>query len=239
MFDKITKTQFIILGIVLGLCLIISSKVISKSISKNEVTVTGSAFEYVTSDSAKWNFVIRATNSNRIQAYKKLEADTPIVVDFLTKNSIKKEEIEVLSTNTWEEYNYQNGSRGEVARYVFEKTISVSSKDVNLIKETALKTGELVEKGVTINGTSPQYFYSKIAEKKPTLLEAATKDAKVRAEGILSATNNKVGKIRSARMGVFQITPADSNEVADWGINDSTTIEKKITAVANVVFSIK
>ena len=40
-------------------------------------------------------------------------------------------------------------------------------------------------------------------------------------------------------MGVMQITPADSNEVSDWGINDSSTIDKKITAVANVVFSVK
>ena len=40
-------------------------------------------------------------------------------------------------------------------------------------------------------------------------------------------------------MGVFQITPADSNSVSDYGISDLTTIDKKATAVANVVFSIK
>ena len=85
----------------------------------------------------------------------------------------------------------------------------------------------------------PEYFYSKLSEKKPALLEEATKDAKLRAKGMLKATNNRVGKIRSVRMGVFQITPADSNEVSNWGINDSSTIEKKITAVANVVFMIK
>ena len=40
-------------------------------------------------------------------------------------------------------------------------------------------------------------------------------------------------------MGVFQITPPDSNEVSDWGINDTSSIEKKVTAVSNVVFGIR
>ena len=40
-------------------------------------------------------------------------------------------------------------------------------------------------------------------------------------------------------MGVFQITDATSNDVSDMGINDTSTIDKKVTAVANVVFKIK
>ena len=56
---------------------------------------------------------------------------------------------------------------------------------------------------------------------------------------MLSATNNKVGKISSVKMGVFQITPADSTEVSDYGMNDTSCVEKKVTAVANVVFGIK
>jgi hypothetical protein len=35
---------------------------------------------------------------------------------------------------------------------------------------------------------------------------------------------------------VFQITPADSTDVSDWGINDTSTVAKKVTAVVNVSF---
>ena len=51
--------------------------------------------------------------------------------------------------------------------------------------------------------------------------------------------NNNVGKIQSVRMGVYQITPVDSTDVSDMGINDSSTIDKKVTAVANISFKIK
>ena len=56
---------------------------------------------------------------------------------------------------------------------------------------------------------------------------------------MLEATNAHVGKVSSMRMGVFQITPADSTMVSDMGINDTTSIDKKVTAVANVVFKVK
>ena len=74
---------------------------------------------------------------------------------------------------------------------------------------------------------------------KVELLEEATNDAKERASAMLKATHNKVGKIQSVKMGVFQITDVDSTNVSDMGINDTSTIDKKVTAVANVVFKIK
>ena len=46
-------------------------------------------------------------------------------------------------------------------------------------------------------------------------------------------------KIQSVKMGVFQITSAQSTNVSDSGIYDTSSIDKKVTAVANVVFKIK
>ena len=71
------------------------------------------------------------------------------------------------------------------------------------------------------------------------MLEKATKNAQQRAEAMLKATNNKVGKIKSVNMGVFQITPVDSTDVSDSGISDTTSIEKKVTSVANVTFRVR
>ena len=79
----------------------------------------------------------------------------------------------------------------------------------------------------------------KIEAIKVDLLKEAGLDAKQRASSMLEATNAKVGKVKSMRMGVFQITPVDSTMVSDMGINDTTSIDKKVTAVANVVFKVK
>ena len=123
--------------------------------------------------------------------------------------------------------------------YNYSQELKITSDNPELINKTYLAVPSLIQKGITIQAYPPEYYYSNLNKKKAELLSAATADAKVRAQGMLKATNNRVGKISSLKMGVMQITPADSNEVSDWGINDSSTIDKKITAVANVVFSVK
>jgi hypothetical protein len=44
--------------------------------------------------------------------------------------------------------------------------------------------------------------------------------------------------MHSADMGVFQITPVNSYEVSSWGMNDTSSLEKKVNAVVHVDFGI-
>ena len=47
----------------------------------------------------------------------------------------------------------------------------------------------------------------------------STEDARLRAEKIAEFSEGKLGKIVSAKMGVFQITGQNSNEDYFWGGN--------------------
>ena len=71
------------------------------------------------------------------------------------------------------------------------------------------------------------------------MLARATENAKQRAENMAKATGNKIGVIRSARMGVLQITPGTSTDVSDMGINDTSSLDKKVTAVVTASFAIE
>jgi hypothetical protein len=45
--------------------------------------------------------------------------------------------------------------------------------------------------------------------------------------------------VRDAKTGVFQITSRNSTDVSDWGIYDTSSIDKDITAVVSVTFGIE
>ena len=70
-------------------------------------------------------------------------------------------------------------------------------------------------------------------------MEKAANDAKARANSALKVNGNKTGKILNVKTGVFQITAPDSTMVSDGGMNDTETIEKKVSAVVKVTFEIK
>jgi hypothetical protein len=71
------------------------------------------------------------------------------------------------------------------------------------------------------------------------MLSEATADARQRAEQILKSAGSRLGPVRSVRTGVFQITRPHSTEVSDYGMYDTSTIEKDITAVLTLSFAVQ
>lgn len=242
MYEKFKDFQLAILGVCLAIGLIFAALISTTNLSKDSISVTGSAFEIVKSDSANWTFSIKSRETTKLQAYKKIKEQLPVVEQYILSKGFTKDQIEIKLANSYETYKSNpNGSVSSlIDYYTYEQPIKISSKDVEKIKEIATSYQELTEKGINISSyEEPQYHYSKLADLKVKLLQQATTDARNRAKSMLKSNHNRLGKIRSAKMGVFQITPVDSNDVSDSGYNDLSSIEKKVTAVANVTFAIK
>lgn len=241
MFEKLEKLQIIILSVILAAGLICATKIATSQLSKDVISVTGSSYKTVTSDSGRLEFRIMTRKPTKALAYDTISKQVPEVKDFIKSKGFDETEIEIKAPNGY--YTYKTLPNGnttnEIAYYNISQPMYVSSKDVQKVKALSTELQALITNGIDIDAYNPEYFYSKLANDKVAMLEEATKDAKQRADAMLKATHNRTGKIQSVRMGVFQITPEDSTNVSDMGISDTSTIEKKITSVANVTFRIK
>ncbi len=120
-----------------------------------------------------------------------------------------------------------------VARNRLSQQVRVTSNDVQQIAGLATTSTELIEQGVTFQSDAPRYFYTKIADLKLDMIALATENARARATTIAEKAGSKVRGVRDARAGVFQINPLYTDEVSDYGVNDTTSIEKEISAVVN------
>ena len=240
MFERLEKFQILTVGITFSLALILCANLVSTSFSKNVISVTGSAYEIVKSDIGSLNFIIQVKRPNKQEAYNVAQTQVKSVISYLENKGIK--DYELKSPNGYNTYKRdpKTGYTTDVIDgYNLSQPIFIKSDNVELIKDIALDIQSLIGKGIDITVNTPSYNYSKLPELKVSLLEKASQDAKNRASSMLKATHNRVGKIQSVRMGVYQITPVDSTDVSDMGINDSSTIDKKVTAVANISFKIK
>ena len=242
MLERIEKLQVAILGLLLAFGLIAAVKSGVSPFARNSVTVTGSAYEIVQSDSGNLEISLSVRRPTKAIAYSTAKKQLPEILKYLeSKGFDTKKDVDVKSMNGYESYKYTpNGvNTNEIAYYQLSQPIVIKSNDVNKIKDISLDITSLMDKGIDIDVRNANYSYSKLSDLKVDLLNRATKDAKQRASAMLKSTNNRVGKIESVRMGVFQITPVDSTDVSDMCINDTSTIEKKITAVSNVTFKVK
>ncbi len=242
MYQKFKDFQLLLASGVIFFATLIAMGMLTSTLSGKEVSAKGSAYQIVNSDEAMWRIEVVAKSPSKTAAYSKLKNDVNKVIHYLRLQNIDEKDMEFLTITSYPnfELNPKTGySTNKVESYTYSQTIQITSSDVEKIKNLSNEIQTVNSQGVDINSMQPEYYYSKIADLKVELLSQATKDAKERANAMLKATNNHVGSIKSVKMGIFQITQKNSTDVSDWGINDTSTIEKKVTAVANVVFEVK
>jgi hypothetical protein len=68
------------------------------------------------------------------------------------------------------------------------------------------------------------------------MIEAATTDAKERADKIAENAGSSLGELKDAEMGVFQITGQNTSEDYSWGGSFNTSSKKK---TANITIRLK
>ncbi|MFA7677054.1 MAG: SIMPL domain-containing protein [Candidatus Omnitrophota bacterium] len=240
------NVQIIILGLCIAGATIFSSLVISKGMmqikkfSNEVIEVTGSADKKIVSDYIVWNSGFSRRDAKMTVAFDKLKNDLRAVKEYLLSKGVKEEEIVVPQVDTKILYkkNEKGNNTNEIEAYLISQAIEVRSYDVKKVDDIARQATELINQDIQFISASPEYFYTKLAELKHEMLAKATKDAKQRAEQMANSTGNKIGLMRSAKMGTFQINPVNSYDVSWYGNNDTSSYEKKVTAVVNVSFAI-
>lgn len=204
------------------------------------ITVTGSAKRRISSDLVVWSAGVSAQAPQLADSYKQLSDSIPRIKQYLLSKGIPEEQMTVssITTMTLKRRDSEGNETSEITGYSLSQQIEVRSSDVAKISQVAREATELINQGILIESSAPRYYYTKIGDLKVEMLGEAAKDAKERAEKIASSTGNSIGSVRSAKMGVLQITAADSTDVSDYGVYDTSTIEKDMTAVVNVSFAV-
>ncbi len=207
---------------------------------EQSITVTGSARKRIKSDLVVWRAGVSYQASQLSEAYKALSDNVPKVKQYLISKGVTEDQITIssISSTTLHEKNSNGEETGQITGYSLRQELMVRSTDVDKIEKLAREATELINQGILLESNPPEYLYTKLGDLKIEMLAEAAKDAKVRAQQIASSTGSSIGSVRTARMGVMQITPADSNDVSDSGMNDTSSLEKDITAVVNVGFAV-
>lgn len=247
MLEKENKSfVWVLVAIILSVGLVFSSYIITMGVKDmkgpgNSLSVKGSAKQQITSDLVVWTGSFSTQSQILSDAFKNLKDSEAKVKAYLIKQGIAEKDIIFSSINTGTNYVIlPNGAyTNQIDSYRLYQNVEIKSSDIEKISGIARSATDLINEGVEFQSNPPQYFYTKLADLKIDMIALATQDAKTRAEKMLNATGNKVGKLNSASVGVFQITPLYSGEISDYGINDTSSIEKEITSVVTCEFEVK
>ena len=233
-------------GFLISVGIIVAAWIVSESFedikrSGQTITVKGYAEKDIVSDLASWSCVYSVKSVDLTESYRELEEDGKLVFDYLASQGFDSSKIKIKPIQTIKNNRTLPNGRmtDEVMSYTLQKRLTIESENVEKIRDISQNSTVLIKEGVEFISNSPQYFFTKLNDLKIEMLEEATKDAKERAETLAQSSGSEVGSLTSARQGVFQITSLNSNEVSNYGVYDTYSLNKTIKAVVTVKFSIE
>jgi hypothetical protein len=210
--------------------------------NKGYVTVKGFAKQDITSDLGIFEATITAENPDLKLSYATLAADKGKVESFITsKYGITDNEIELEPASISEIYkiNERGYNTDEFVKYILRQNIKIESNNVQNIAKLSAGIVDILDEGVKLTVSYPQYIYTGLDDLKIEMIGRATDNARQRALKIAKEGKFKLGPIASVRVGIFQITPKNSTEISNYGMNDTSSIDKEIKSVVEIQYFVK
>lgn len=244
----------ILIAIIIGLSWIAGAALLGRSwvrgrTSDDIIRVVGSARRPITSDFIIWRGSVGRTAPQMATAYAQLEGDTGKVIAYLKSKGIAGAEIFPQSVTTQTLYQRTLDANGQevsddstlrpIAGYRLQQEIEMRSNKLQLLDDLSRKSSELLARGVPFQSQSPLYLFTKLSDLKVQMQAEAAKDARSRAQGIAQAAGGSLGEMRWARMSAPSLTPLYSGSDNDGGVDDTSSLEKKITAIVTVGYAVK
>jgi uncharacterized protein len=231
----------LVAGMFLSAGLVGSAFLASRSylLNSQNIVVTGSARTNVTSDLVIWSGAFSVEGASLNEAHQRLKADLDKVKVFLGSRGLTNFSVASINIQQLKSREGSGTDAQQTVGYRLSRGLTIKSADLDRVTEMDAASSELVGQGVEFTSNPLQFLYTKSAEAKVEMLAEATKDARMRADQMAHQGGRQIDSLRSARMGVFQITPLYETETAWGGVNDTTSRQKTITAVISATFALR
>ncbi|MBR2357715.1 MAG: SIMPL domain-containing protein [Lentisphaeria bacterium] len=214
--------------------------------TEKSITVKGVAEKTVKSDIAAFNCSISVKNKNKAEGYAALNKASQILcakLDSLGFTADVREDESIYCADIYRTITTKERGK-EIKENIFDHyyltySVRVRTNKVDVVAKNILKIHELAMRKLDVSITAPQYFISNPEQYKLELVNAASASAAERARTAARQSGSDLGPLMTARQGVIQITRSASNDTSDYGMYDTTSIQKVIRLVMTMEFALK
>ncbi len=232
------------LALVLAIGLVVSSAVVSKFFLRVRqekcIVVKGTAQADVSADVGVFGCGVSVRAASQTNGFAVVKQQSMMVLEKLAELGVVPAciEEEGFAASTVFKRDAEGRLTSEADGFEVSWRAEVSSTDVELVKRAARELAGLLRYGVLVEVSGPRFFVSDLDAVKKDLLKAATADGLERARILAANGQGKVGELTAARQGVFQITKRNSSETDDYGVYDTSAIEKTVRAVVTLEYAV-
>lgn len=241
MSDKCCKMGLVLSVVLLALGVAYAGGQVHKGLVNfksfdRSVTMKGLAQRDVVADLAIWPIAYTETGNDLATLQDLMDERGRAILNFLKKYGIAGDEVELQQVQVQDlmaqSYRQNNAV---INRYILTQTYLVRTNNIEAVSKASKELGSLIRKGVVFSqsgSTAPTYLFTKLNDIKPAMIAEATKNARAAAREFAENSGQKVGGIKYASQGVFQILPRDET----YTVPESQQKNKTVRIVSTIRF---
>ena len=248
--DNKNSLPLIIFGIISALGLIAAAFVLGtqfKNLKQSgTITVKGLAEAPYKANLAQIQMGVSAWGQDYAGALANGKNDFKALQQFVASKgfSISSQNVTPISVEPYNEdyVDEQGQTRTRQNGYKATQTLSISSQELNKITNMLAQVQNYRISHESVTFEKPQYLLNDLEKIKHDLIAKATDDANKRAEEFAKTGHAKVGVMRSASQGSFNILDAHNPDTDDsdyGGTYDKDGVDKLVRLVVTIDYAIE
>ena len=205
------------------------------------VEVKGLAEQEVVANLALWPLRFVATGNDLKVTQAEISRESREVFAFLGRHRIDTAGVQLQGLEVSDAFANRFQTERTGPRYVIQQTLIVRSADPNAVLAASQRVSELVAAGVVLSSSGefgiggPTFVFTRLNQLKPTMIAAATANARAAAEQFARDSRSTLGGIRQASQGVFVILPRDQAP----GVSEESQLHKTVRVVSTVQYFLR
>ena len=215
--------QGVLAAFVLGLMLVCAVRTL-KSFD-DTVKVRGLCEKEVPADRVVWRIRYSEKDNSLADLRSTVQRNNNIIVSKLREAGFKDDEIKVGNASYDDRYTYANNVSQITFRYQVDQTVTVFTKNLDLVRklQQTLET-DLVNQNILANSWA-DYQYLGLNDIKPAMIAESLENARAAADEFAKNSHSKIGKMRTASQGYFEVEDLDENTPQVKKVRVVTTVE--------------
>ena len=221
--NMIQGGSIVLAALVLGLFMVWTVKTLKSY--DDTVKVRGLCEKEVPADRVVWRISYSEKSNSLADLRMVLKRNNDIIAGKLREAGFSEEEIKVGNANYDDRYSYSNDVSRITYRYQANQTVTVFTNKLDLVRklQQTLET-DLVNQNILANSWA-DYQYLGLNTIKPSMIAESLENARTAADEFAKNSHSRIGKMRTASQGYFEVEDLDENTPQVKKVRVVTTVE--------------
>ena len=221
--NYILGASIVLAALVLGIMMVCTVRTL-KSFD-DTVKVRGLCEKEVPADRVVWRINYTEKSNSLSDLRTTVREHNDVIVKLLRDAGFTEEEVKVGNANYDDRYTYANNTSTISYRYNASQTITVFTKNLELVRkmQQTLET-DLINQNILANSWA-DYQYLGLNDIKPSMIAESLENARTAADEFAKNSHSRIGKMRTASQGYFEVEDLDENTPQVKKVRVVTTVE--------------